>query len=290
MRLESLRIKNFRGIRSLELTLGGKSAAFLGPNGTGKSSIVDAVDFLLRGGVRRLEGEGAGELSLARHAPFIGSVASDAWVEGTFTLTDIPAHIPSRSCRSRPGNSGGTAFSNRSCPLACARRRASPAYAPRALRFVFTEPSSRAKAVGLLLQLDGIEVSRKNLQGAARDAADELRRVEAQVQVLATQSGVFEPALAADETPLARANELRGFLGGAPLEGTLADATRDLATPSEAAVHPLHSPRTQAVLRGLGTDTLARLRTDGLAELRQFCEDTGDLLGGSGGSGPTPRG
>lgn len=276
MRLESLRIKNFRGIRSLELTLGGKSAAFLGPNGTGKSSIVDAVDFLLRGGVRRLEGEGAGELSLARHAPFIGSVASDAWVEGTFTLTDGSQHTFRRAVADPDQVIPAALPSAIDRALSLARDGGHHLLTRRELlRFVFTEPSSRAKAVGLLLQLDGIEVSRKNLQGAARDAADELRRVEAQVQVLATQVGrVFEPALAADETPLARANELRGFLGGAPLEGgTLADATRDLATPSEAAVHPLHSPRTQAVLRGLGTDTLARLRTDGLAELRQFCED-----------------
>lgn len=276
MRLESLRIRNFRGIRNLELTLGGKSAAFLGPNGTGKSSIVDAVDFLLRGGVRRLEGEGAGELSLARHAPFVGSAASDAWVEGTFSLTDGSQHTLRRTVANPDQVSPAALPPAITRALSLARDGGHHLLTRRELlRFVFTEPSSRAKAVGLLLQLDGIEASRKNLQGAARDAADELRREQAQVQVLAAQVGrVFDPPLSLDETPLARTNALRAILGGAPLEAdTLADATRDLATPSEAAVHPLHAPRTQAVLRALSTDTVAPLRTGSLAELRHFCEE-----------------
>lgn len=274
MRLEILRIQNFRGVRQLELILTGKSAAILGPNGTGKSSIVDAVDFLLRGSVRRLEGEGAGELSLARHAPFVGCDPAESWVEGTFKIADGSAHTFRRTVAAPDRiSSEATLPPEVQQALVLARDGGHHLLTRRELlRFVFTEPASRAKAVGLLLQLDGIESTRKHLQGAARDAADELRREQAQVQVLAAQiAGAFDPPLARDETPLARTNALRESLGGAPIDGSsLANATSSLVTPTEAAVHPLHSPRTQAALRALGADTVTALHTNELDALEAY--------------------
>lgn len=277
MRIDSLRIHNFRGIRHLEIPFGGKSATILGPNGTGKSSIIDAIDFLLRGSVRRLEGEGAGELSLTRHAPFVGTSVADAWVEGAFTLADNSQCDLRRTVadpeRVTSPNPLPPAIVH---ALSLARDGGHHLLTRRELlRFVFTEPASRAKAVGALLQLDGVESTRKHMQGAARDAADELRREQAQVQVLATRiASVFDPPLAVGETPLVRTNALRAMLGGAPLEsGTLAEATRGVATPSEAAIHPLHSPRTQTSLRALGTDTLSRLQSGELEALETFCKE-----------------
>lgn len=49
MKLKSLTILNFKGISSLELDLDGKSAAILGDNATGKTSVYDAFTFLLFG-------------------------------------------------------------------------------------------------------------------------------------------------------------------------------------------------------------------------------------------------
>lgn len=49
MKLKSITIINFKGIKSLSLDLGGKSVSILGDNSTGKTSVYDAFLFLLFG-------------------------------------------------------------------------------------------------------------------------------------------------------------------------------------------------------------------------------------------------
>src|SRR5436853_1898946 len=71
IKVESLTIKEFRGIRDLSLDFKGKNFGICGPNGTGKSGIVDALEFALTGNVSRLSGEGRGEVSLREHGPHV---------------------------------------------------------------------------------------------------------------------------------------------------------------------------------------------------------------------------
>ena len=83
MKILSLHIQKFRGIIDLELNFDGKNAVIFGPNGVGKSAVVDAVDFLLRGEVFRLTGEGTGDVSTTKHGPHIGSQPEEAKVTAT---------------------------------------------------------------------------------------------------------------------------------------------------------------------------------------------------------------
>src|SRR3546814_6326004 len=71
IRIEKIAIKEFRGIRDLELVMGGQNFAACGPNGTGKSGIVDAIEFALTGSISRLSGEGTGDLSVKQHGPHV---------------------------------------------------------------------------------------------------------------------------------------------------------------------------------------------------------------------------
>jgi len=71
IRVESLTIREFRGVRDLTLDFKGKSFAICGPNGTGKSAVVDALEFVLTGNVSRLSGEGRGDVSLKQHGPHV---------------------------------------------------------------------------------------------------------------------------------------------------------------------------------------------------------------------------
>ncbi|MCY3578902.1 MAG: ATP-binding protein [bacterium] len=73
LRIESLRILEFRGLRDLAMDVKGKSHIVLGPNGSGKSGVVDAIEFALTGDVSRLKGPGTKELSLVKHAPHVHS-------------------------------------------------------------------------------------------------------------------------------------------------------------------------------------------------------------------------
>ena len=64
-----IKINKFRGIPNLELELDGRNLILKGENGTGKSSIVDAIEFFFTGKVSHLEG--VQRLSLQRHGPHV---------------------------------------------------------------------------------------------------------------------------------------------------------------------------------------------------------------------------
>lgn len=59
IQVESLTIAEFRGIRSLSLNLQRRNFAVCGSNGTGKSGVVDALEFVLTGTISRLTGKAA---------------------------------------------------------------------------------------------------------------------------------------------------------------------------------------------------------------------------------------
>ena len=71
--VEEITIEEFRGIRKLTLSFKGKNFAVCGPNGTGKSGVVDALEFGLTGNISRLSGGGTGAISLKKHAPHVDS-------------------------------------------------------------------------------------------------------------------------------------------------------------------------------------------------------------------------
>lgn len=51
IRVKTIHIEEFRGIRLLDLNLDAKNFGICGPNGTGKSGVVDAVEFCITGDV-----------------------------------------------------------------------------------------------------------------------------------------------------------------------------------------------------------------------------------------------
>jgi len=71
MKIDALRIKNFRGLINFDCTPKEKNVIISGPNGSGKSALVDAIDFLFTGKITRLTGTGARELSLKEHGPHV---------------------------------------------------------------------------------------------------------------------------------------------------------------------------------------------------------------------------
>ena len=49
IKLESAHIEEVRGIRKLDIDFRGETFAISGPNGTGKSGVIDAIEFGLTG-------------------------------------------------------------------------------------------------------------------------------------------------------------------------------------------------------------------------------------------------
>src|SRR5262245_7080547 len=73
IRIESVEIEDFRGIRKIQIAPGRKNFGICGPNGTGKSGVVDAIEFALTGDITRLGGSGSAELSVKAHAAHVDS-------------------------------------------------------------------------------------------------------------------------------------------------------------------------------------------------------------------------
>ena len=76
--IKSIAINSIRGIKELELPLYGKSLIILGENGTGKSSIVDALEFFFTGTISHLTNSKG--LSVKSHGKHARALKSDVEV------------------------------------------------------------------------------------------------------------------------------------------------------------------------------------------------------------------
>lgn len=260
VQLCSLQVRNIRGVRALSLDAGEKSIVLLGQNGSGKSSVVDALDFLLTGEVRRLKGEGAGMLSLTEHGRHLLAKPEEAWVEASFTVLDgtskrivkltrclgTPSKLkwdgkPSpvlRELLARVGRSGHHLLSRREI-----------------LKYILAQPSARHEQVAALMQLDGVEELRKEIHGAAKKAREELKlRKDVAQRCAASVLSCVRPAARDRDQLLERVNAHRAVLGAPELDAL--DRTRiraDIEPSGFSAVHPLQAARTTEALTALAT-------------------------------------
>ena len=78
IRLESAHIEEIRGVRKLDIDSTQKSFTIFGPNGTGKSGVIKAIEFGLTGLIARLTRKGTKKES--------GSVWTSQTIPDTFNV------------------------------------------------------------------------------------------------------------------------------------------------------------------------------------------------------------
>jgi recombinational DNA repair ATPase RecF len=179
IRIDKIHIKEFRGIRDLTLELNGQNFAACGPNGTGKSGIVDAIEFALTGNISRLAGAGTGGLSVKAHGPHVDSRDKPEAASVTLDVV-IPSLGNKKAQIHRTVKSAGApeikpaekdviaAFEsvNLHPEFVLSRREL--------IRYILSEPGQRSKEVQSLLRLDDIEKLRGVLQKIANAYKKEL--------------------------------------------------------------------------------------------------------------------
>lgn len=293
IRLKSIRIEDFRGIKDLTLDLDGKNFGICGPNGTGKSGVVDAIEFCLTGSVTRLSGQGQGELSVGKHAPHVDSRTAPEKAK-----VEIAAHIPSlgkdvtiaRSVKSPKQVSVAPSGGNEEDIVASLQAHPEFALSRREIaKYIITPPSQRSTDVQNLLRLDRIGDLRKvlntfknNAAREAKDAAGAKRKAE---QDLKNALGVDTLKR---EVLLEKANENRKVFG-------LSDLTE--LTPETIFIEPVENEKEEAdkppalvksvALADLNAltesaaqdepETLSGARSDAFAALNTLKEDSAAL-------------
>jgi len=224
IRIDTITIKEFRGIRELTLNVKGQNFAACGPNGTGKSGIVDAIEFALTGNISRLSGAGTGGLSVKAHGPHVDSRNKPEAASVTLDVT-IPAlgNKKAQIHRSvKAASNPKITPADKDVLAALEGVNLHPEFVlsrRELIRYVLSEPGQRSKEVQSLLRLDDIEKLRGVLQKIANACARELPGLErARADTTTNLLAALDIAQLSKAAVLGAVNLRRETLGLSPLE------------------------------------------------------------------------
>ncbi|MCJ7760232.1 ATP-binding protein, partial [Candidatus Bathyarchaeota archaeon] len=259
MRILSLEVENIRGIRSIRIEPAGENLVVFGPNGTGKSAIVDAIDFLLTGKISRLTGEGAKSLSLKEHGPHV-----DSREDLKNTVVKAKVKIGDREIEMQRGmnkpttlkvDPKGDTMLVKTC-LAVTELGQHILTRREILQYITSEAGKRAKKIMSLLNLDRVENLRSMLVTLRNEAESDHTQAQGNLEVakgeivtLLSLSGFSEV------TCLAKINALRQILGGSELSRLSTESMKEGLSP-----HPFSTER-PALTRDQVVNTVADIRT-----------------------------
>lgn len=166
--IESITIKELRGIRDLSLTLGNEPFVISGPNGSGKSGVVDAIQFALTGEMGRLKGAGTADITLVDHGPHVekrddpgaASVTLNVFIpqlkkKASITRTIKKAKTPQITPNDTAVKAVFAELAEHS-EVTLSRREI--------IKFILTEAAKRSRDVQTLLKLDAIDETRATLK------------------------------------------------------------------------------------------------------------------------------
>lgn len=221
MRLMELEIHNIRGICDLPLKLNGKNLVIWGSNGSGKSAVVDAIDFLLTGRISRLTGKGTGDIKLEKHGTHIDRNPEQAIVRAVVSIPNYPKPIGIKRCIQNPGTleySDPEAKPYLDPILSIATRGQHVLTRREILKYITAEAGNRAQEIQTILDIREIEDIRKVLVRVENTCENDFDGAKKAVAIAAgeitTTVGIksFEV-----QTILQWVNEKRALLGAVPI-------------------------------------------------------------------------
>ncbi len=183
VKIKAINIHAFRGVPDLNLELDGKSLLLQGENGTGKSAIVEAIEFFFTGKISHLEGIRG--ISLQRHGPHVNFEPDDVSVGITFDPGSISLNRTFASAPSPPDQlkdyfqitQKGTFILRRS----------------QILEFIMSQPADRFRTIGSIIgvePLDEIELEMMRLRDGLEGEIDSKEKeIEGLIEDLSTVVG-----------------------------------------------------------------------------------------------------
>lgn len=277
IQIESVTIRELRGIRELEIKPNRKNFVVSGPNGSGKSGVVDAIQFALTGEISRLTGKGTGGLTLQRHGPHVdhrddpavAEVSLGLYVPDTNKSAVLTRNVKTaRKFRLEPEDPAIRAVIEEAAQhpeLSLSRREI--------IKYIIVEAGQRSQEIQALLKLEQIgairgvlktvgnklSITHRIAKAKVGDANDALRRHLDLTDVSA-------------ERILAAVNPQRRILG-LPEIGELSSDTRLSAGLMEWSAQPLFNK--QSALRDVAAlqDAVAEFPTLGMDEVARIVAD-----------------
>ncbi len=184
IKIQQIIIREFRGIRDFTFDMKGDNFAVCGQNGTGKSGIVDSIEFALTGNVSCLKGEGAGVLSVKKHGPHVDCKDDEtASVTLNFKLKDGKEASIFRTVK----NINNPTITPQDADVleALEHIKAHPEFVlsrRELIKYVLSTPGDRAKEIQALLRLDKLESLRIKFQKIANNETRNKKSLESQKQ------------------------------------------------------------------------------------------------------------
>lgn len=186
MILLSIEINCIRGIKNLKLDFNGNNACIYGDNGTGKSGVIDAIDFLIKGDITRLSGVGSKNLTLGRHGKYVTENINNSWVKAIVKLPNYTEKIEIKRYLNNPGELVCEAKYRSEFEEVSKLAVLQSHYLSRReiLQFINSTEQDRARNIEKILNLYTLEKNRTCLQKAKKAIDDELKSYQSQKRLI----------------------------------------------------------------------------------------------------------
>lgn len=235
MKINELEIKNIRGIKSIKLQLDGKNVIVFGPNGTGKSAIVDAIDFLLSQKICRLTGKGTQSLSLKEHGCHVDAreklkdtvVKASVEIDGKKITIQRSINKPAE-LKVEPKEHTELVESY----LEVASLGQHILSRREILKYITAEEGERAKDIQLLLDLSEIESLRQMLVKISNESESDFKNRESALKVSESDIvNLLSMTVFSAPTCLEKVNDLRKKLAGTEISELHEERIKEGLTP-----------------------------------------------------------
>ena len=218
MILLSIEINCIRGIKNLKLDFNGNNACIYGDNGTGKSGLIDAIDFLIKGDITRLSGVGSKNLTLGRHGKYVTENINNSWVKAIVKLPNYTEKIEIKRYLNNPGELVCEAKYRSEFEEVSKLAVLQSHYLSRReiLQFINSTEQDRARNIEKILNLYTLEKNRTCLQKAKKAIDDELKSYQSQEETYIKK--ISNELQVSSEDWIDIINNARMQLGANPIE------------------------------------------------------------------------
>lgn len=255
MHIQKIEVENFRGIRHWEEEFDGQNVRILGPNGTGKSSVIQAIEFVLTGDVEMLRGSGTQRVPFAEYASHVEVDPEETWVEASFQNGGSEVVTVRRELATSDEIEVLEPADDDELPdwlrrqMDAAELGHSILDRDRLLRFVSAPEGKRGDRIDELFRLEAVDEKRKALKRAVSRQSSTVDEQESKKKTADRQFfDLFPSGVSTRSGALAIINERREEHDAEPVESLDDDFTANVALENQAKIDPLQSDGTVSLL------------------------------------------